>query len=257
MRPAFARILLLSVAIALSSAAQAAEWATLKGRLIYDGTPPEPIKLEVNKDRYAFGSLGLTYERLVVGADRGLANVLVYIRTPNVDVHPDYEKHKTDNILLETRDGRFNPHIVLLRTTQNLQLENADSVAHSANFRMIANTPQNLLVLPGTSTVLRFPHEERLPCNVWDNIHSWMDGRIVVRENPYMTVTDSAGRFTLKDVPAGSELEFQLWHERAGYLKDLPFTGGKTDVKGRFTLTLKPGETDLGEMKVPPSAVQK
>ena len=70
---------------------------------------------------------------------------------------------------------------------------------------------------------------------------------VLVRHNPYAAVTDDDGNFTIKDLPAGKELEFQLWQEKSGYLKEAKNKDVKVDKKGRFKMNVKPGENNLGD----------
>ena len=61
------------------------------------------------------------------------------------------------------------------------------------------------------------------------------------------------GHFTIADLPAGKELEFQLWQEKAGFPKDVEVSGDakvKVDAKGRFKLKLEPGEDKKLTFKV-------
>jgi hypothetical protein len=53
----------------------------------------------------------------------------------------------------------------------------------------------------------------------------------------------SKGEFTIPKLPAQA-LEFQLWHEKYGYL-DTP-----KQPRGRFTLGINPGENGLGTIVV-------
>ena len=49
----------------------------------------------------------------------------------------------------------------------------------------------------------------------------------------------------------GEELEFQLWHEKGGYLDEFSLGGKKTSAKrGRIDFTVEDGGTDLGEIVV-------
>ena len=84
-----------------------------------------------------------------------------------------------------------------------------------------------------------------------------MGGYLIVRKDPYAAVTDRAGAFALKDLPAGKELEFLLWEENPGYLKNATFKGGKADARGRFKYKVKPGTNDLGDIKVSGSIFKK
>ena len=78
-----------------------------------------------------------------------------------------------------------------------------------------------------------------------------MGGYLVVRKDPYAAVSDTDGKFTIKDLPVGKELEFALWERRTpAYLKNATFKGGKADAHGRFKIKLKPGDNDLGDIKV-------
>jgi hypothetical protein len=43
------------------------------------------------------------------------------------------------------------------------------------------------------------------------NIHDWMAGIILVLPTPHFTVTDPEGRFTLRDLPAGT-YTLSAWH---------------------------------------------
>ena len=50
----------------LAPATAAAEWGDLIGQFVYDGKPPAPKKIDVNKDVETFGKLGLVDESLLV-----------------------------------------------------------------------------------------------------------------------------------------------------------------------------------------------
>ena len=96
---------------------------------------------------------------------------------------------------------------------------------------------------------------ENLPQNVGCNIHPWMTAKLLVRDNPYFAVSAEDGTFEIKNVPTTEEIEYVVWHEKAGYLGGLKFTGGETDAKGRFKLKAA-ADKDLGTITIPLSKIK-
>ncbi|MFV2068899.1 MAG: hypothetical protein ACC645_18185, partial [Pirellulales bacterium] len=217
--------LLLSTATAV-----AAEWGTLKGKFIYDGKPPVQKKLNVTKDAKICSEHQPMDESLVVSKEGGLANVVVYIRVKRgkkLKVHPDLKDSGSEPVQLDNLHCRFDPHIALLQTGQKLILKNSDPVGHNTNVFCFKNQPFNLLIPAGQSQeITTLTKGEPRPAGVACNIHPWMSGYLVVRDDPYMAVSAKDGSFEIKNIPAG-EHEFQFWQDK-GYLRNVSFKGGKT-----------------------------
>lgn len=238
--------------ISASGAAVAADqWATLTGRFVYDGAAPPPAKLVVSKDADVCGKHPLVDESLVVGPDGGLANVVVYVRSAKVKVHPDLAK-PAGEVILDNKNCRFEPHVAAIQLGQTLVLKNSDPIGHNSNVQPLGDQGANPLIAAGTDAKHKFNKKQLLPVPVSCNIHPWMKAYVLPRDNPYTAVSDQDGNFTIKDLPAGEKLEFQVWQEKAGYLE------AKSDwKKGRFEMTLKPGENNLGAIKVKPALFEK
>ena len=84
-----------------------------------------------------------------------------------------------------------------------------------------------------------------------------MKAWLVVRPNPYASVSKTDGTFEIKDVPVG-EVELQFWHEKAGYIGEMTI-GGKAEkaAKGRKKVSVAAAGTDLGEIVLEPAIFQK
>ncbi|MEX0678994.1 MAG: hypothetical protein WD063_18110 [Pirellulales bacterium] len=234
-----------------SSGASAGEWGTLTGRIVFDGQPPAPQPIDTSKDPNC--KVKLATENILVGDNGGLANAVVMLRTKDVPVNPEYEKTAGAKIDLTNKNCRFEPHVQIVRLSQELLLKNDDPTGHNTNVSPLQ--PRNpainpILAMGGDPTPYQFSAEEAVPVPVKCNIHPWMSAWIVARKDPYAAVTDKDGKFTIHDLPAGRELEFRLWHESPGYLKNATFKGGKADNRGTFKIKLKPGTNDLGDIKV-------
>jgi len=233
--------------------AMAEGWGSLTGRFVYDGEAPTPAKVELEKpdDIQNFGNANLTDDTLLVGSEGGLANVVVYLRTKKVDVHPSYD-NVAAQVMYDNRGARFVPRILTLwLDKQTVLLGNADPVAHNTNVQPLGDTGINPLLSPNQTFEHTFKRAQNVPVSVGCNIHPWMKGYILPRDNPYATVSAEDGTFTIENLPAG-ELEFQAWQEKAGYLEAEDWT------KGRFTVTIEDGETtDLGAITLDPKLFEK
>src|SRR5260221_5077335 len=78
--------------LVIGTLSSAAEWGSLKGRFLIDGTAQMPAALVINKDQYCMDHKPGN-DSLVVGKNNSLVNVVVFLRPQlgkKVDIHPDY-----------------------------------------------------------------------------------------------------------------------------------------------------------------------
>lgn len=238
-----------------TQAALAAEWGTLKGRFVYDGKPPVPVKCNVTKDIEVCTKNQPVEEMITVGPTGGLANVCVWVRTKDVPTHPQYDAEPKP-VIFDNKDCRFTPHIAAVRTGQTLTIANTDPVAHNTLATCRTNAAFNFNLPPGAKQDVTFANAERLPVTVQCGSHPWMKAYLLIQDSPYMAVSATDGSFEIVNLPAGVELEFQVWHD-TGYIINVTKDGDKTEWKlGRFTTTLKPGDNDLGDLLVSPEELE-
>ena len=252
------RLLACVAVLCVTTAAGADEWGTIKGRFTFGGAAPTAAELKADKDVEVCGKHKLVSEELVVGTDKGIANVVVYVRDKGVKVNPAAaEAAKTVKPVLDNAGCRFEPHVVFVQTGQELVIKNSDSVGHNSNVATVKNPPSNNLIPAGQQATTSFSSDEAIPAQVTCNIHPWMKAWLLVRPNPYGAVSKADGSFEIKDVPAG-EVELQFWHEKAGYIGEMTI-GGKSEKasKGRKKVTVAAGGTDLGEIVLEPAVFNK
>jgi plastocyanin len=230
-------------------------WATVSGRFVLEGNAPSPTRLNVDKDQAVCGAHQLFDESIVIGKDKGIANVAIYVTTRKIPINKSYDKSATESVLLDNKGCRFEPHVQKLRVGQTLIVKNSDPVAHNTNIAG-RNIQANPLLASGATAEFPIAGTESDPAKVSCNIHPWMKARLVVTSNPYCAVSKDDGSFELVDLPAG-DLELQVWQENAGNLdvknSDLQPGSGP----GRFKISLKPGEKkDLKDIVVTAAALK-
>jgi hypothetical protein len=212
-------------------------WGTLTGRFVYKGEPPKLGPLPNGRDVAVCGA-AIPDESFILGKDGGLANVAVWLRTPGTPWEKVIERRK-EPVLLDIKGCRFVPRIFALTAGDELRVTNSDPIGHNVRAEEF-----NVLLATGKDTThkVRTAHT---PAPLSNAIHPHMRAYVLVCENPYFAVTDASGRFEIQKLPAGGALEFQFWHERAGFqLVDVA-------PRGRLTIDLTADETkDLGDLVV-------
>jgi hypothetical protein len=146
-----AAMLAASLVANMPTASIAAEWSKLKGRFIYDGKAPAPARFN-RAVQPPFAGQNVIDERLLV--DRrtlGIKNVVIYVSSKGVKVHPDYEKTANDTVIMDSNRCRFDPHVAVVRTTQTLQLHNSDPFKHNPNMTPLGDEPANPMLAPNAS----------------------------------------------------------------------------------------------------------
>jgi plastocyanin len=135
---------------------------------------------------------------------------------------------------MKQKDAMFRPHILPVRVGTKVGWPNEDDIFHNV-FSMSEPKEFDLgLYKKGeTNKVIEFDKPGRV--DVFCSIHSQMHCVVLVVENPFFTVTDAKGRFTLAEVPPGT-YRLKAWHERLPpQVKEIavPASG---EVKVDFTL---------------------
>lgn len=238
--PSYIKILFVGLTLLLPSAALADDqWGDLSGKIVVrfrvSPAPSPPLKVQGES---------IADESLLVAQDGGLINAVIYVATPSIAVHPELAANAKSQVTMTLKNYRVQPRGVPVWVgRQSVLFENREGFGINLNVQPLGDQAINPLLRPGESASFNPACQQTVPVPVGCNIHSWLRGYIVPRENPYVAVTDAKGTFKLAKLPA-QLLEFQLWHEKFGYL-DTP-----QQPKGRFTRQIKPGQNDLGTIVV-------
>lgn len=202
-----------------------ASGAELRGRVLFtDARPPAKVR-KVSKDFLACGEQQPD-ESVLVSKDGGLANVVISIADAPEDDAPTPEAP-----VLDQKDCRFVPHVVVGQVGQKLEMLNSDEVFHSAHGRIGEDTTFNA-AFPESGKRREVKLQEAGIVEVGcDAGHDWMHAYVHVFDHPYFTVSKKDGRFTL-DVPPG-RYNLKIWHETMGTRRvpvEVGLGGGKVEI---------------------------
>lgn len=229
-----------------ASDAMAAGWGNLKGQFVCDGAAPNAKTIDTGKEPMCSKHQVVDETAVVNKKGGGIANVVIFVSSKKVKVNPDLKKDLPDTVILDNKGCRFEPHILPMEVSQTLEIHNSDPFSHNSNVSPIGQNGINPLLTQGSMATYKFTKELKSPTPVACNIHGWMKAYVVVKDHPYIAVTDKDGNFEIKDLPLG-KLEFTVWHEAQGYL-----SAKKEWKKGKFDMTIKEGDNDLKTIKVDP-----
>jgi hypothetical protein len=199
---------------------------TIKGKVVYAGTPPGKKKVIPTKDKEACGSGVREVDQILLGPDKAVQEAIVYLKT--VEKGKAWEKAaKTpaiDNVKCD-----FNPHVQVI-PAGDLEIVNSDPVLHNTHGFLGKLTVFNV-ALPNQGQRIKRPLKKPGIVRVECDAHGWMLGWIYVAENPYYALSAKDGTFTLASVPPGS-YTLVTWQEYTGAV-EIPVA-----VKAKDTATV-------------------
>jgi hypothetical protein len=254
------------------TAIKPAGFATIKGKITFDGTPPPPADIHIpddNKDKQYCLKGPHTDPTWIVGADKGVKNAVLWVRAPAgkyFEIPADQQKPVEPIVKIDQPFCAFEPHVSIAfpsfydgqtqkKTGQKLEVHNSAEIAHNTNWNP-SNTlldaaanellsskqaPKEIPLFDSPSAKKRAGAEDLLSLKC--NIHQWMTGYVWVFDHPYAAITKDDGTYEIKNVPAGTELHLIGWHEGAKYF----LAGGQ---KGDTIGPLKENETKELDFKI-------
>ncbi len=224
--------------MALAGVIQSAVASDITGKVTLKGTPPPETPITMDATCGKLGTAAITTRRYQVGAEAGLANVFVYVKT---GLEGKKFEPKGAPPLLDQVNCVYEPYVSGVMTNQKFNVRNSDPVMHNVHPtpKNPANKEFNLgQPTKGQVNEKSFPAPEilvRFKCDV----HPWMFAYVGVVDHPYFAVTDKNGVFTLpSDLPAGT-YTIEAFHVKAGAVTQ-QITVGATEKKSvNFTIDAK------------------
>jgi hypothetical protein len=211
----FANLFMKTTLIALtlaSVAASAVSAAEISGKVKLTGTPPPEKSTATDAACGKLGGPTVTSRHYVVGADKGLGDVFVYVKEGAKPTPPATDKGP----VLDQVGCQYTPYVLGLQLGQTLPVKNSDTTMH--NVHMIPKVPGNKeknlaqpIPMVSNFTIDKAEVLIQFKCD----IHPWMFAYVGVVDHPYFAVTDKDGNFKISGLPAG-EYTIEAMHRKAG-----------------------------------------
>jgi hypothetical protein len=187
--------------------------SSLKGEVKFEGVASKPSSIDMSADPLCAKehATPATTEDIVVGANGGLANVVVYVSD---GLAPGTFQPPQQPAVFEQKGCQYKPHVLAMQANQKLDVVNSDATTHNIHPNPNNNREWNMTQPHGVPLEQTFAREE-IAIPVKCNVHPWMRGYIAVFKHPYFAVTDKNGSFELKDLPPGT-YTIMAWQEKLG-----------------------------------------
>lgn len=149
----------------------------------------------------------------MVGTNRGLADVVVWLVTPAKYLRFD---GSLPNVKIEQKGCVYHPYVSVCQVGQEILVLNSDPVLHNVHTTPLdpLNREDNKAQLPGAPALrFSFPAPEeflRFKCDV----HPWMFSYVTIVATPFSAVTDMNGRFAIRGRPAPGEYVLKVKHRK-------------------------------------------
>ncbi len=177
-----------------------------------DADAPKPPII----DRYS------THRPALTGTERGPASPATFKLSEKAVIYLESETAKPQSFtpptvhpILDQKDLMFHPQLLPILAGTTVDFPNRDNLFHNV-FSYSQPKEFDLGRYPtGTMKSVRFdkPGVVRVYCD----IHSHMNATILILDNPYFSVPDDQGSYTIKNVPAGTyTVKFWCGRELAG-----------------------------------------
>lgn len=205
--------------------------ASIKGTVLFSGTPPEDETILIHTNTYICGEKKKAGKYIV--NEKRVKNVVVWI-----DGVTGGKAVPRMSVPVTIKECQAEPHVSVGFVGGEYVFRNEDSILHTVQLKLglayqkeASGRPLEYGATAYNVAMPRKDMEIRKPIknyhryskdtgfiNITSNTHTWISGYIYIFDHPYAAVTDEKGSFKIDGIPAG-EYTLKFWHEGFGTLE--------------------------------------
>jgi hypothetical protein len=182
------------------------------GRVIYRGSVPAPIQVQVDRDSEVCGSVSTITTLSVDSVTRGVRDAIVHVGLGQEAVDDSPVKLS----VVRNTHCVFSPRVAAQRTGGEAEISNADPVMHNTNMTINSRTVLNVALVAGGNPIRKPLKKEGLHL-IKCNVHKFMQAYRYVFNDPFFDQTNETGQFRIVGLPPGLHA-VSVWHETLGVL---------------------------------------
>lgn len=194
---------------------------TLYGTIKIKGSPPDNTSHTVLNNPDFCGKVVQEETYQVNPKNQGLKNVVIHIEGI------EKGKKEADSIvLIQNKKCHFTPHVMTGTVGDSYEVRNLDPVLHNTHIYLEDFSLLNVAMPSGGKNIRRSFTQTGL-VKVKCDAHKFMQGWVVVTDNPYSAITDEEGNYEISEIPPG-KYRIKVWHEGVpGKEKEITILNGK------------------------------
>jgi plastocyanin len=175
----------------------------IQGKVNFEGTKPKLERLDLEQADpvcVAAHPEPIYEEDGAVNSDGTLPNVFLYIKDGLTKKFPP----PAEPAVLDQKGCIYQPHVLGVMVGQELRVLSSDPTIHNVHFVTKENKNWNSTQTPGAAPLVHRFTKPEIMIPVSCNKHPWMDAYAGVTTNPFHTVTESDGTFSIEGLPPGT-----------------------------------------------------
>ena len=235
-------------------------FGSIKGRIVFDGTPPKAEVVDLDKsglsaaDMEWFKSAGPVINQDWVIDPKSKAIQWVYVWLQPLQKGDKIATHESLKVIspekkfltIEQEPTGYVPHCAAIQEGQGIIMKNSGPVSHVFNFSGFANDSFNKAMPPKSEIKVDSLRVEKASALINCPPHPWERMYLRIFDHPYFAVSNPDGTFEINLIPKGP-CRLVVWHEKFG------FQGGKKGRDGSEVIIEGGAVTDLGDIKITPT----